>query len=69
MEPCMMNLSVINIKKTKAKFFEKKAAPKKIKKLLIVRIHDIINSIPDFAARTEKPLKCPKCLRIRAIVE
>ena len=54
----------------KAKYFEKKGGTKiKIKKLLIVRIRNIINPSPNFGARPKKPLKCSKCLQIRPIVE
>ena len=42
--------TVINIQIDKAMNLEKKAAPKKFKKFLIVRNHDIIKPIADFAA-------------------
>ena len=45
-------LLVINIKKTKAKYFEKGSIKIKTKKSLVLRIHDIIEHLPDFVARS-----------------
>ena len=49
-------MSVINTKKIKKNVSKKRRQLKKIKKFLIVRVHDNIKPIPDFPAR---PTNCP----------
>ena len=47
-------MSVINIKK-KAKYFENGSTKIKTKKPLILRIHDIVKTLPDFVACQANP--------------
>ena len=60
-------LSVINIKKTEAKYFEKASIKIKTKKPLILRIHDVVEPLPNFVARPANRLSGPSVCELEQL--